>query len=260
MKLLANAFAVVVVVLTATGFVSPASAQTPPAASPTPVETSVPGHLLQVRYGPHAGADFSFAGPDTTGLPHLDGEAAVRREFGNTVPVTIPGYNATYAGADGGRSLFHATVWLANPDGVLAIRLQAWTKVGDFLMSVPANSPVTEVRQTSIGGLDALTLLPTQAVVGGIGHRTIYLTDGATIWLLELDGVDDNAEALRVAAALAAIVATPNAPGTGNSGFGDAQGSSIMLPGVASVTVAVGAVMLCARKGRRTGRPLRAGD
>ncbi len=243
MKLLANVFAVVAVVLTATGFVSPAQAQTPPAASPTPVQTSVPGHLLQVLYGPRAAAGFSFAGPDTTGLPHLDGEAAVRREFGNTVPVAFPGYNVTYAGADGGRSLFLAQVWFANPDGVRAIRLQAWTKVGDFLMSVPANSPVTEVRQTRIGGLDVLSLLPTAAVAGGIGPRTIYLTNGATIWVVELDGFTDNAEALQVAATLAGIVTTPNPPATGNSDSGDAAGLGRITPGAALAVLAVSALL-----------------
>jgi len=170
-------------------------------------------------------------------------EAAVRREFGNTVPVAFPGYNVTYAGTDGGRSLFLAQVWFANPDGVRAIRLQAWTKVGDFLMSVPANSPVTEVRQTRIGGLDVLSLLPTAAVAGGIGPRTIYLTNGATIWVVELDGFTDNAEALQVAATLAGIVTTPNPPATGNSDSGDAAGLGRITPGAALAVLAVSALL-----------------
>ena len=218
------------------------TAQTPPSGTPPTTQTSVPGHPLQVLYGPHPGSAVSHAHPDVSGLAHMDGVAALAREFGNRVPTRLPGYQVTQAGADGGRALFQAQVWFTSDDGSRTIHTNSWTKTGDFVTTVPADSPVTEIRQTNIAGLAALTLLPTPAVSGGIGPRTIYLTDGATVWVLELEGFTRNSDALEAAAAFAAVVTTPAPPAVGDSAAGgDRAGLSVSLAGVA--LVASGAVL-----------------
>lgn len=49
------------------------------------------------------------------------------------------------------------------------------------------------------------------------------MTDGATIWHLELMNYSDNAEALALAAEVARAVQAPGAPGTGTA-YGTNQG------------------------------------
>jgi hypothetical protein len=236
----ASLLAIVLLIGAALAFATPAFAQTPPA-TPAAERTSVPGHLLQVVFGPRPAGTTSFAFPETDGLPHFDGAAAVRNQLGSLAPTSLAGYTTTYAGADGSPARFQLQVLFANPDGVRVVRLNGWTKTGPFLMSVPANSPVTAVEQTRIGGLDALTLLPTAAVAGGIGPRTIFLTDGASVWRLELDGFTSNDDALALAALVAASVTAPAPPGTGNSGP-DAPAPMLELVAAASAAGIIAAL------------------
>ncbi len=190
---------------------SSAAAQAPP----TPAQTSVPGHPLQVRFGPTPSTETSLAGPNTEGLARFFGAEAVRRQFGYLVPTTLPGFLVTAAEGRGSPGLFDASVWFRGTGGPTTVRISGWTKVGVFLIAVPANSPVTEVTQTTISGLQALTLMPTAAVVGGLGPRTIYLTDGSTIWSIEIEGFSDNSAALELVRTAIEIVTVPGPPGTG---------------------------------------------
>ena len=229
------------------GLTASASAQTPP----VPARTSVPGHPLQVVFGPTPGSATSFAGPNTEGLPTLSGAEALRREFGSTVPTAVPGFRFANGTGVGGRNKFNASVDFAGDDGVKNFRLLAWTKTGDFIYAAPANSPVTDVQQTKIGELHALTLMPTPAVVGGLGPRTIYMTDGKVIWLLEPNGYTDNAEALALARTIAGIITTPGAPSVGNAADPEQGDASVAMitAGFALLAVAIGGgAMLLRRK------------
>jgi hypothetical protein len=117
--------------------------------------------------------------------------------------------------------------------------------------SANANSPVTEVTQTTVGGLAALTFLPTAAVADGDGPRTVWLTDGNTIWLLEIEGFTDNVAAMQLVETIARIVTTPGAPatGTGPHAHGsDSSAASLYLLIGATVVIVSGTILLRIRQ------------
>ncbi len=217
-------FAMLVLIGATMALTTSASAQAPP----TPVtatRTSVPGHPLQVRFGATPASEQSLALPNTAGLAAYSDAQTMRSQLGVAVPAALPGFYVKSAEGSGRAERFSATVFFAESTGTKTVKVAAWTKTGDFLIAVPANSPVTEVTQTTVGGLSALTLMPTPAVAGGIGPRTVYLTDGRTVWLLEIDGFSDNASAMKLVETVARIVTTPGAPATGTSMNADRSGS-----------------------------------
>ena len=191
----------------------------PPSSGPVPAaETSVPGHPLQVLYGPQPPGSEQLGGSeDTSGLPSFDTLAGIRRVAPQALPATLQGYWLVDASGHAGNGLFSAQARFRG-DGDRLLVIRSWTKTDAFVKVVPANSPVTEVRQAYLEGLAALTLMPTPAVVGGIGPREIWMTDGATIWYLDFGvGYSDNAEALALAAEVARAVQSPGAPATGTA-------------------------------------------
>lgn len=227
----------------------------PPSTGPgTPPRTSVPGHPLQVLYGPQPpGTGNSFADPDVSGLPRTIGIQEVRQRVPQAFPSSLAGYWVSHASAQISATAFHAQAnYRGEGDRLLILR--SWTKVGEFVITVPANSPVTDVQQTQIEGLAALTLLPTPAVVGGIGPRSIYLTDGKTIWFLELSGYSDNAEALALAAEVARAVRAPGPPGTGTSRYTSNTDSNSLALVFAAFALAAGFASLTLAEWRRRSR------
>ncbi len=237
----------------------PVAAQTPspatpvataqPSATPSaPPRTSIPGHPLELRFGPTPATSTSFAFPDTSGLPTYAGASAVRREFGDTVPTLVPGFTLESAGSTGGRERFSATATFVGPREQTRLRVDAWTKTGPFVMAVPANSPVTEVRQIYLGGLAVVTRMPTPVVAGGIGPRDIWMTDGNVVWHLEPTGYTDNALVIDLVERIAGIVTSPAPPDSGNSARPSDGDFAAALPFGFGAFLAAAALFVVARR------------
>jgi hypothetical protein len=124
--------------------------------------------------------------------------------------------SATYS-ADG---RFSSTALYQDAAERRFIRVSSWTKEGEFEFVAPGASPVTRVRQAITGGLYALTILPTEAVVGGIAPRSVYFTTGDRIYYLDVGAgtINEDQPVLDIAARLARRYANvPAAPVTGNA-------------------------------------------
>jgi hypothetical protein len=239
---------------------APVAAQTPsPAtpvstapASPTPTlppQTSVPGHPLQVVFGPHPAGTTSYGEPVTEGSPTYSDVTAVRREFGNLVTTAVPGFTLTSLTATGVRDRFTSGAVLLDDAGRRFLKIGTWTKAGPFVMVVPANSPVSVVRQTTLDGFAALTIMPSAAVVGGVGPRTVVLTDGKYIWSMDLEGFTDDNGATELALAIVGRALEPGSPATGN-GAARPPGAT-MAPALLGIGAFLAAIVLLAVAKRR---------
>jgi hypothetical protein len=187
---------VIVTLLLSLGSLGIAGAQTPgptvtptptagatasPTATPSPIvsatpvppqRTSIPGHPLQLRFGPGTANETSYGFPNVDGLPLITDALSLRRLAPQAAPLSLQGYELVDASGQVGRGVFSTRFRFRVPEQRL-LAISAWTKTGDWAMTVVANSPVADVQQTTIGGLAALTIMPTSAVVGGVGPRWI---------------------------------------------------------------------------------------
>jgi hypothetical protein len=209
--------------------------------------------LLQVVFGPQPpGFANSYGGPEEhPSLPAVMNLAEMRRFAPRSLPAALTGYwLSDFGGGFGGHRLFSAQAsFRGEGDRLLVIR--SWPKTGEFITTAPANSPVTEVQQTYIEGLAALTFMPTSAVADGIGPRWMWMTDGQIIWYLDfVVGYSDNAEALALAAEVARAVQAPGAPATGSASAntGDRSAAVWLFSGVVLSGVAVASVALTRRR------------
>jgi hypothetical protein len=209
---------------TAAPIQSPSPTATPspspsPSASGTaipPQRTSIPGHPLQLRFGPGSANETSYGFPNVDGLLLITDALSLRRLAPQAAPLSLQGYELVDASGQVGRGVFSTRFRFRVP-GQRLLTISAWTKTGDWVMTVVANSPVTDAQQTTIGGLAALTLLPTPAVLSDYAPRDIWMTDGATIWHLDFAfGYTSNAEALALAEEVAKAVQSPAPPDTGS--------------------------------------------
>lgn len=235
---------------------TPSTATPPLPTAPTPLPMQPhppldPRNPLKVFYAPAEGA-----GPGRGGeaLPSFEGLSTVAVTDIETIRRNLPGaaflspedaapfpmVNASAVYAADGR--FSSSVLYQDQAARRYIRVAAWTKEGEFEFVAPGASPVTRVRQAIIGGLYALTILPTEAVVGGIAQRSVYFTTGDRIYYLEVGAgtFNEDQKVLDIAARLAVRYANvPGAPDTGQ-GLQEDSGSGI------SPLVIVGIVVMAA--------------
>ncbi len=233
--------AILVAAVTAVSFVAGASAQSPVSPSPTPLpQTPVPpptlppctkppldaANPLRIYYrcndDPQPPPPSSSAQPSLEGARHISGAEALRRELPATAFLAeddYPGFELQSAVADlRADGAFFAVVAYSTADRRAAITLQSWTRTGDFVIVAPGQSPVTLTRQTTIAGLHALIMVPTDAVFMRQGDRRFIWTTGDRIYsLLAQNFSGDDAPLLALAERLAKrYQAVPIAPATGN--------------------------------------------
>ncbi len=213
---------------------TPSTATPPPLTTPTPLPMQPhppldPQNPLKVFYAPAEGAGpgrGGFAFPSLEGLPTvtLTDIETIRRDVPGAAflapedAAPFPSVRASVTHSRDGR--FSSQVLYQDPAAKRYMSVAAWTKEGEFEFVAPGASPVTRVRQTTIGGLYALTIFPTEAVAGGIGPRSVYLTTGDRIYYLEVGAgtFNEDQPVLDIAARLAARYANvPGSPATGNS-------------------------------------------
>ncbi len=134
----------------------------------------------------------NLAGPP--GLENLVPEtnlAAIRQQMPDT-PVLAPAdlirFKLTAAVGRKNASGFGSVTYYSDDIQRQLLSLGAWTKVGNFNLVVPLNSPVTEFRLTTVDGLPALTILPSANVAGGLGPRTVYLYQAGVIYAIHGEG------------------------------------------------------------------------
>jgi len=242
--------AILIVALAAVSIVAGASAQSPVSPSPTPMpQTPVPpatlppctkpaldaANPLRVYYrcndDPQPPPPSSSAQPSLEGARHISGAEALRHELPATAFLAgddYPGFELQSAVGDvRADGAFFAVVAYSTADGRAALTLQSWTRAGDFLIVVPGQSPVTLTRQTTIAGLHALMMVPTDAVFMRQGDRRFIWTTGDRIYsLLAQNFSGDDAPLLAVAERLAKRYQTvPKAPATGNAASSGEAGS-----------------------------------
>ncbi len=231
----------IVLAVTAVCFVGIASAQTPGSPSPTPLpQTPVPpptlppctkppldsANPLHIYYrcndDPQPPPPSSSAQPSLEGARHISGAESLRRELPATAFLAgddYPGFELQSAEADlRADGAFFAVVAYSTADRRAAITLQTWTRTGEFLIVAPGQSPVTLTRQTTIAGLPALMMVPTDAVFMRQGDRRFIWTTGDRIYsLLAQNFSGDDAPLLALAERLAKrYLSVPRAPATGN--------------------------------------------
>ncbi len=236
--------------LTAVCFVGRASARSPVSPSPTPVpQTPVPpptlppctkppldaANPLRIYYrcndDPQPPPPSSSAQPSLEGARHISGAESLRRELPATAFLAdddYPGFELQSAVGDvRADGAFFGVVAYSTADRRAAITLQSWTRTGEFLIVAPGQSPVTLTRQTTIAGLHALIMVPTDAVFMRQGDRRFIWTTGDRIYsLLAQNFSGDDAPLLAVAERLAKRYLTvPRAPATGNAASSGEAGS-----------------------------------
>ena len=217
----------------------------------TAVRQPLPGHPLRIRFGPTPATEQSFAFPEVGDLPSVT-FGDLRRLLPRSAPA-LAGYTAIEGDArigPQGAERNEAQVSYRGPGDRLFV-LHSWSKTGEFLMAVPANSPVTDVQQTYVDGLAVLSLMPTPAVAGGIGPRTAWITDGSTIWRIDFQyGYTDNEDAFSVVVALARKLTEPLPPPTGTGPVLETTEEFLPIKWLGALTVVAGSIAL-AGQGRR---------
>jgi hypothetical protein len=84
---------------------------------------------------------------------------------------------------------FHATAEYEREDAV--IRIESWVPDSSFTLFAPLESPVQDIQQTTIDGRNAVTILPTEAVVGNPPRHVYVEVDG--VWYSVLgEGLTSN--------------------------------------------------------------------
>jgi len=88
-----------------------------------------------------------------------------------------------------------------------SVRIESWSPDGAFTLFAPLASPVTEIKQTTIAGHPAVTILASSAVVGTSTPRQVYIEVGGTYYSITADGLASNQEMLDLTARIVAEVA-----------------------------------------------------
>ena len=141
-----------------TGTPSP-SASPPAAPSPSPTgtgaavpqRTSIPGHPLQLLFGPGQSGDATYTFPNVDGLPLITDAPNLWRLAPQAAPRSLRGYELVDASGQAGRDVFSTRFRFRVPAERL-VAISAWTKTGDFVMRVVANSPVPTFSRPPLAG------------------------------------------------------------------------------------------------------------
>lgn len=130
------------------------------------------------------------------------------------------------------------------------IRIDSWTPDGPFTLFAPLSSPVKEIKQTSIAGNPAVTLLPTADVVGGNAPRQAYVAVNGTWYSIAGEGLTDNQQMLNIVQRVVAGVSAqaPGAPSTGTGVSGDHQSPVWPIAAGAALLAAAGVLGLGLRR------------
>lgn len=197
-----------------------AFAQAPTPTAPPAADPRIdPTNPLGLAFGPGPTISNSGAFPDLTGVVSLSGDGAFRARPASAaiLPASYANYelqNATTTISADGR---FSTRFDYGDRVSKVIKVGSYTKTGDFLYRAPDNSPVTEARHTTVAGLPALTLFPTENVVNReAAPRQLWFTKDGIIYVIEFSGFRESADALAIAADVANnLRSVPGAPATG---------------------------------------------
>lgn len=88
-----------------------------------------------------------------------------------------------------------------------SVRIESWSPDGPFTLYVPPASPVKEIKQTTIAGHPAVTILTSAAVVGGSPPRQVYIEVGGNYYSITAEGLASNQEMLDLTGRIVAEVA-----------------------------------------------------
>lgn len=90
-----------------------------------------------------------------------------------------------------------------------SVTIESWSPDGPFTLFVPPASPVKEIKQTTIAGHPAVTILTSAAVVGASPPRQVYIEVGGNYYSISAEGLASNQEMLDLTARIVAEVAQP---------------------------------------------------
>ena len=171
------------------------AAETPVAIAPAAVPTnfaqsSTPA--FQVRSGPAQG---------DLRLPHLesvtpvattaDGLKALEPRAALVGAADQSRFNLTGASlTKGSNGEFLAEVRYAS-GAREQLSISSWTPTGTVDLVLPLSSPVSDIRQTTVGGATAVLVLNAAGVQGSSGHRA-YLASGGVVYFIEAQGTSSN--------------------------------------------------------------------
>ncbi|MGH2609242.1 MAG: hypothetical protein ACRDHF_09155 [Tepidiformaceae bacterium] len=187
-------------------------------------------------------------------MPSAEGLETVLRfapRVGTLAPEDAQRFTVGIAEATVAGQAFFATVRY-NSDAEF-ISVFSWTKSGNFEYVAPCCSPVSVARQTTIRGLPALTEVPSEAVVGGVGPVRVFLLHDGVIYFLEFSATQREA-ALAIADRAAAWITSrpPEPPATGTGTTTGTQSQPVWVAVVAGVALIGTASVWSLKRRRRT--------
>ena len=87
-----------------------------------------------------------------------------------------------------------------------SVRIQTWSPEGAFNLYVPQDSPVKEIKQTTLAGHPAATILVTAAVTLGNPPRQVYVEVGGNYYSILAEGFTSNDQVLEMTGRIIAEV------------------------------------------------------
>jgi hypothetical protein len=189
---------------------------------------------LGLRFAAPGGAPpGDFAYPDTEGGQTYEGLDTVLRYAplaGTLAPEDAQRFTVGIAEATVAAPAFMAGVRYNSETEFISVF--SWKKTGDFEYVAPCCSPVSVARQSTIHGLPALTELPSDAVVGGIGPVRVFFLHNGVIYFLDF-GATQREQAVAMADRAAAwILSRPPGPPATGTGITPARSLNPRWPAV----------------------------